>query len=94
MIAWTEGEKMVNIIIDIVHFIVGFTLLYMAVRSYLKTRIPAMLYLVLGFALITFGHLSLDIYFYYNIYINSTYSELFDILGLSALIIAVKKISD
>lgn len=85
---------MVNIIIDIVHFIVGFILLYMAIRSYLKTRIPAMLYLVLGFALITFGHLSLDIYFYYDLYIHSIYSEIFDILGLSALIIAVKKISD
>ncbi len=85
---------MVNVIIDLIHFIVGFILLYMAIRSYLKTRIPAMLYLVLGFALITFGHLSLDIYFYYDIYINSIYSEIFDILGLSALIIAVKKISD
>jgi hypothetical protein len=85
---------MVNVIIDIIHFIIGFILLYMAIRSYLKTRIPAILYLVLGFALITFGHLSLDIYFYYNIYINSLYSEIFDILGLSALIIAVKKISD
>lgn len=94
---------MVNIIIDIIHFIVGFILLYMAIRSYLKTRIPAMLYLVLGFALITFGHLSMDIYFYYDKYIHSLYydryihslySEIFDILGLSALIIAVKKISD
>jgi len=85
---------MVNIIIDIIHFIVGFILLYMAIRSYLKTRIPAMLYLVLGFALITFGHLTLDIYFYYDRYIHSFYSEIFDIMGLSALIIAVKKISD
>lgn len=86
---------MLNIlIVDIVRFIVSFILLFMAARSFLKTRIPAMLYLTVGFAFITFGHLLSDIYFFDNAVQDKIFSELSDIIGLSALIIAVKKSSD
>ncbi len=82
------------LIIDAVHFIVSFILLTMAIRSFLKTRADAMLYLILGFGSITFGHLFLDIYFIDNIYSNKLYSEIFDIAGLILLILAVKKSTD
>lgn len=82
------------LIVDILRFIVSFILLFMAVHSFLKTRIPAMLYLTIGFAFITFGHLFIDIYFFDNVYQNKIFSELSDILGLIALIIAVKKSTD
>lgn len=82
---------MVYPILDVIHFILGFILLAMAVRSYFKTRISAMFYLILGFFFLTFGHLFVDIYFFHDLYMNKIFSEVFDILGLLALIIAVKK---
>lgn len=85
---------MVYAILDIIHFILGFILLFMAFRSYLKTRISAMIYLILGFFFLTFGHLFVDIYFFHDLDMNKIFSEIFDILGLLALIIAVTKISD
>lgn len=83
---------MVYVIVDIVHFIVSLILVVISIRSYLKTRLPAILYLVISFVLISFGHLFSDIYFYNNIYINEVLSEIFNIIGLITLIIAVKKI--
>lgn len=83
---------MVYAIVDIIHFTVSFILVAISIRSYLKTRLPAMLYLVMGFTLISFGHLFADIYFYNDAYINNVLAEIFDILGLIALIIAVKNV--
>jgi len=83
---------MVYAIVDIIHFTVSFTLVVISIRSYLKTRLPAILYLVVGFILISFGHLFADIYFYNDAYINNVLSETFDIMGLIALIIAVKNV--
>ncbi len=83
---------MVYPIIDIIHFIVSFILVVIAIRSYLNTRLPAVLYLVISFVLISFGHLFSDIYFYSNVYINEALSEIFNIIGLITLIIAVRKI--
>ncbi len=79
-------------IVDIIHFIVSFILVVISIRSYMSTKLPAILYLVVGFVLISFGHLFSDIYFYGNISINEVLSEIFNILGLITLIIAVKKI--
>lgn len=80
-----------NFIIDIIRFGVGSVLIVLALRAYLKTRISAMLFLTLGFTLLTIGHLFADIYFFENIEKGRLLSEIFDILGLIALIIAVKK---
>lgn len=84
---------MATIILHVIHFTLGFILLVMAIRSYLKTRISAMFYLILGFFSLTFGHLFVDVYFFADLNMNLTFSEIFDILGLLALIIALKKIS-
>jgi len=53
-----------------------------------------MFYLILGFALITFGHLLSDIYFFNDSNMNKMFSEISDIAGLIALIIAVEKGAD
>lgn len=82
---------MIIAILDIIHFILSLTLLVVAIRSFLKTRIPAIFYLTLAFFLLTFGHLYTDIYFFHYLYLNKVASEIFDILGLTALIIAVIK---
>ncbi len=79
-------------IIHFVHLILGLTLLALAIRSYLKARIPATFYLILAFFALGIGHIFADFYFYGRG--HELYSEIFDIIGLSALIIAVKKISD
>ncbi|KCZ70819.1 hypothetical protein ANME2D_02844 [Candidatus Methanoperedens nitroreducens] len=78
-------------IIDIIRFSIGFILLALAMRAFLKTRLPAMLYLTIGFALLTVGHLLADIYFFNSVDMARLFSEVFDILGLMALIIAIKK---
>lgn len=78
--------------IHFVHLILGVTLFVLAIRSYQKTRISAMFYLILAFFALGIGHIFADLYFYGRG--QELYSEIFDIIGLSALIIAVKKISD
>lgn len=79
------------LIVDVIRFIVSFILLATAARAFLKTKSPAMFYLALGFAFITLGHLFSDIYFYNNTELNMLNSEIFDIIGLISLIVAIKK---
>lgn len=82
----------VNIIlVDAIHFIAGSILIIIAMRAFLKTRIHAMLYLTVGFTLITVGHLFADLYYFENLEMNRLIPEILDILGLIALIIAIHK---
>lgn len=82
----------VNIIlVDVIHFIVGSILVIISMRAFLKTRIHAMLYLTIGFTLITVGHLFTDFYYFENVEMDKLLPEIFDILGLIALIIAIHK---
>lgn len=86
---------MVNHLIDnligAVRFFVGLILIIIAMRAYLKTRTPDMLYLTTGFTLITIGNLFSTIYYVDDIRMDKLLSNVFDILGLIALIIAVRK---
>lgn len=79
--------------VDFIRFLVSFILLFYAFRAYLRTKHISMLYLTIGFSFLTFGHLLTDIYFYYNADLHKLYSEIFDIMGLISLIIAIKKIN-
>ncbi|HWR26269.1 MAG TPA: hypothetical protein VN316_00145 [candidate division Zixibacteria bacterium] len=81
---------MLEIIFGIIHFILSFVLLFLAVRAYLRTKLPAIFYLTLGFAIITLGHLLFDIYYEDNIEMQR-FDDIFDIMGFIAFIIAVKK---
>jgi uncharacterized membrane protein len=72
-------------------FLVGLILIIIAMRAFLKTRTSDMFYLTLGFALITIGNLFSTIYYVDDVRMDKLLANVFDILGLIALIIAVRK---
>lgn len=82
---------LIDNIINSLRFIVGFILVVIALRAFLKTRTSDMLYLMLGFTLITVGDIFSAIYYISDVRMENLLSNVFDILGLIALIIAVKK---
>jgi uncharacterized membrane protein len=85
------ANHLIDNIIGAVRFFVGLILVIIAMRAYLKTRTSDMFYLTAGFALITIGNLFSTIYYGYDIRMDKLLSNIFDILGLIALIIAVRK---
>jgi uncharacterized membrane protein len=82
---------LIDNMIGAVRFFVGLILVIIAMRAYLKTRTSDMLYLTAGFTLITIGNLFSTIYYVDDIRMDKLLSNIFDILGLIALIIAVRK---
>jgi|GEM_PF-1140324 len=77
--------------IGAVRFLVGLILVSIAMRAYLKTRTSDMFFLTAGFTLITIGNLFSTIYYVDDIRMDKLLANIFDILGLIALIIAVRK---
>ena len=90
-----DQDIMVSYLIDnligAVRFLVGLVLIIIAMRAFLKTRTSDMFYLTLGFALITIGNLFSTIYYVDDVRMDKLLANVFDILGLIALIIAVRK---
>lgn len=82
---------LIDIIINSLRFIVGLILVVIALRAFLKIRTPDMLYLVMGFTLITAGDIFSALYYINDVRMENLLSNVFDIFGLIALIIAVKK---
>ncbi len=78
-------------LISVIRFLVGITLTIIAMRAFLGTRNSAMFYLTVGFALITAGNLFSTLYYVEDLRMDKLLSNVFDILGLLALMIAVKK---
>jgi hypothetical protein len=78
-------------LIGIARFLVGLILTIMALRAFLGTRNSAMLYLTTGFALITVGNLFSSIYYIDDLRMDKLLSNVFDIIGLLTLIIAIIK---
>jgi hypothetical protein len=62
-------------------------------RAFSKTKDTAMLYLTLGFTLMTIGDLVSAIYYIEDLHMYKIVSQTFDILGFVALIIAVEKVT-
>ena len=60
-------------------------------RAYLKTRTSDMFYLTSGFTFITIGTLFSTIYYVDDICMDKLLANILDILGLIALIVAVRK---
>ncbi|HEX7575591.1 MAG TPA: hypothetical protein VF360_04370 [Candidatus Methanoperedens sp.] len=85
------ANHLIDNIIGAVRFFVGLILVIIAMRAYLKTRTSDMLYLTAGFTLITIGNLFATIYYVDDIRMDKLLANIFDILGLIALIIAVRK---
>ncbi len=82
---------LIDNIINSLRFIVGFILVVIALRAFLKTRTSDMLYLVMGFTLIAVGDAFSAIYYINDVHMDNLLSHIFDIFGLIALIIAIKK---
>ena len=82
---------LIDNLIGAIRFLVGLVLIIIALRAYLKTRTSDMFYLTIGFALITIGSLFSTIYYFDDVRMDKLLANVFDILGLIALIIAVKK---
>ncbi len=82
---------LIDNIINALRFIVGFVLVVIALRAFLKIRTSDMLYLVMGFTLITAGDIFSALYYINDVRMENLLSNVFDIFGLIALIIAVKK---
>jgi len=78
-------------LISVIRFLVGITLTIISLRAFLGTKNSAMLYLTAGFALITVGNLFSTLYYVEDLRMDKMLSNVFDIIGLIALIIAVKK---
>jgi hypothetical protein len=73
------------------HFFGGLILMILSLRGYLKTRATSMIYLIVGFSLITVGDLFSAIYYIDDLRMYKLLSQGSDLLGLIALIIAVEK---
>jgi len=82
---------LIDNLIGAVRFFVGLVLIIIALRAYLRTRTSDMLYLTIGFAFITIGSLFSTIYYFDDVRMDKLLANVFDILGLIALIIAVRK---
>ncbi len=78
-------------LVSAVRFLVGIILTLIALRAFLGTRNSAMLYLTIGFALITVGNLFSTLYYVDDLRMDKLLSNIFDIIGLLALIMAIKK---
>ncbi len=78
-------------LISIIRFLVGISLTIIGLRAFLGTKNPAMLYLTAGFTLITVGNLFSTLYYVEDLRMDKLLSNVFDILGLVTLMIAVKK---
>ncbi len=82
---------LVDDLIEAARFLVGLVLIIIAMRAFLRTRTSDMLYLTIGFTLITIGNLFSTIYYVDDIRMDKLLANVFDIFGLIALIIAVRK---
>ena len=82
-----------DIIITIIHLVVGFVLVFFAAKAYKKTKYPAMLYLVAGFSVLVLGETVVEDLFNFlnNNYLEGLIAESFEIVGFVILILAVKK---
>jgi uncharacterized membrane protein len=85
------AQYLIDNLIGAVRFFVGLILIIISTRAFLKTRTSDMLYLTIGFTLITIGSLFSTLYFVDDIRMDKLLGNIFDILGLIALIIAVSK---
>ncbi len=86
-------QYIINHSLNAVRFFVGFILMTLSFRAFLKSRTSAMFYLTCGFTLLTVGDLSSAIYYIDDLHMYKMVSQTFDILGLVALIIAVEKVT-
>jgi hypothetical protein len=76
----------------VVHLVVGFALVYIAMKAFKKTKYPPMAFLALGFSLIVVGDTVLgDILSFLEHDVLEIIEESIEIVGFIVLILAVKR---
>ena len=85
--------EVTNYLILAIHLIVGFILVFYAVKAYKKTKYQPMLLLVIGFTLLVLGETIIgDAFSFVNDQeVQDIIEEAFEIAGFIVLILAVKK---
>ena len=85
--------EITNYLILAIHLIVGFILVFYAVKAYKKTKYAPMLLLVIGFTLLVLGETIIgDAFSFVNDQeVQDIIEEAFEIAGFIVLILAVKK---
>ena len=85
--------EITSLLILAVHLIVGFILVFYAVKAYKKTKYPPMFLLVIGFTLLVLGETVIgDAFSFVNDQeVQDIIEEAFEIAGFIVLILAVKK---
>lgn len=85
-------ESVIHYIFLVIHLIVGFALVYIAMKAFKKTKYPPMALLAIGFSLIVIGDTILgDVLSFLEHNILETIEESIEIAGFIVLILAVKR---
>lgn len=85
--------EITNYLILAIHLVVGFILVFYAVKAYRKTKYQPMLLLVVGFTLLVLGETIVGDAFSFvnNQEVQDIIEEAFEIAGFIVLILSVKK---
>jgi len=77
----------------VIHLVVGFVLVYLAMKAFKKTKYPPMALLALGFSLIVIGDTVIGdvVAVFEDNIIGEVLEEGLEIVGFIALILAVKR---
>ncbi|MFQ5439884.1 MAG: hypothetical protein ACE5DL_00315 [Nitrosopumilaceae archaeon] len=82
----------IDFIVLLIHLIVGFVLVYFAVKAYKKTRYFPMALLAIGFILIVLGETFIgDLFGVFGPDIAEIIEESFEIVGFIVIIFAIKR---
>ena len=82
----------IDFLILAIHLLVGFILVYFAMKAFKKTRYPPMALLAIGFSLIVIGDTIVgDLFQAFGSYVAEVIEEVIEIIGFIILIIAVKR---
>jgi len=85
-------ESILHYVFIVIHLIVGFILVYIAMKAFKKTKYPPMALLALGFSLIVIGDTVLgDVLSFLEEELLETIEESIEIAGFLVLILAVKR---
>lgn len=85
-------ESVIHYVFLVIHLIVGFVLVYIAMKAFKKTKYPPMALLAVGFSLIVVGDTILgDVLAFLEHDILEIIEESIEIAGFAVLILAVKR---
>lgn len=85
-------ESIIHYVFLVIHLIVGFALVYIAMKAFKKTKYPPMALLAVGFSLIVIGDTVVgDVLSFLGQEVLEVIEESIEIVGFVVLILAVKR---